>query len=172
MLSRNHKIRESHGPLQSTGICLLDLPFHSHLKPIASTSSVIAFPHVAVVPGPTSLPGGLIVCTLLPGGIIGPDRASAFATTFPGISALQLERSSETSNLIGANSIPLTSCTSFANSAIKPPALPLKTICKASLCCGLAFSSKYKPILAFVSPAQIFPLKYVRPNTFKLSSVV
>jgi hypothetical protein len=50
---------------------------------MASTSSVIAFPHVAVVPGPVSLPGALIVCTL-----IGPDSASAFATIFPGISAL------------------------------------------------------------------------------------
>src|SRR5215208_3086632 len=91
------------GPLQSNGICLLDLPFHSHLKPIASTSSSIAFPHVATAPGPVSLPGGLIVCTLFPVGVIGPDSASAFATTFPGISALQRERSSETSNLIGAN---------------------------------------------------------------------
>jgi hypothetical protein len=51
----------SYGPLQSKGMCLLDLLFHSHLKPMASTSSVIAFPHVATVPGPTSLPGGLIV---------------------------------------------------------------------------------------------------------------
>jgi hypothetical protein len=51
-----------YGPLQPNGIYLLDLPFHSHLKPIAlSTSFEIAFPHVAVVPGPTSLPGGLIV---------------------------------------------------------------------------------------------------------------
>jgi hypothetical protein len=66
MLSRNHKIRESHGPLQSNGICLLDLPFHSHLKPIASTSLAMALPHVATVPGPVSLPGGLIVCTRLP----------------------------------------------------------------------------------------------------------
>jgi hypothetical protein len=89
MLSRNHKIREGHGPLQSNGISLLDLPFHSHLKPIASTSSVIALPHVAVVPGPVSLPGALIVCTLFPGGVIGPDNASAFATILPGISALQ-----------------------------------------------------------------------------------
>jgi hypothetical protein len=61
MLSRNHKIRESHGPLQSNGICSLDLPFHSQLKPIASTSSAMALPHVATVPGPVSLPGGLIV---------------------------------------------------------------------------------------------------------------
>src|ERR687891_415165 len=60
MLFRNHKIRESHGPLQSNGICLLDLPFHSHLKPIASTSLAMALPHVATVPGPVSLPGALI----------------------------------------------------------------------------------------------------------------
>src|ERR671910_51744 len=132
--SCSQKIRESHGPLQSNGICLLDLPFHSHLKPIASTSFITAFPHVAIVPGPVPLPGVLIVCTRLPGGVIGPDSASAFATTFPGISALQQERSSETSNLIGANSVPLTSPMIFANSAIKPPALPLNIICKASRC--------------------------------------
>jgi hypothetical protein len=54
----------SYGPLQSNGICLLDLPFLSHLNPIASTSSAVAVPHVATapaVPGPTSLPGGFIV---------------------------------------------------------------------------------------------------------------
>ena len=53
----------SYGPFQSNDICLLDLPFLPHLKPIASASSATAVPHVAV-PGPTSLPGGLIVCTL------------------------------------------------------------------------------------------------------------
>src|SRR5918992_4280293 len=160
MLSRNHKIRESHGPLQSTGICLLDLPFHSHLKPIASTSSAMALPHVATVPGPVSLPGALIVCTRLPCGVIGPVNASAFATTLPGISALQLDRSSETSNLIGAYSVPLTSC-SFGNSAIKPPALPLKIICKASLCWELASKNRNRPTLAFTLPVQILPLKYL-----------
>src|ERR671931_2373465 len=84
--------KSSYGPLHSNGICLLDLPFLSHLKPIASTSSATAFPHVATAPaapGPTSLPGGLIVWTLLPGGVVGPVKASAFANTFPGISALQ-----------------------------------------------------------------------------------
>src|SRR5919107_778799 len=91
-----------YGPLHSNGICLLDLPFHSHLKPIAATSSATAVPHVATVPGPTSLPGGLSVCTRFPGGVIGPVNASALATIFPGISALQEERLSATSNLIGA----------------------------------------------------------------------
>jgi hypothetical protein len=79
----------SYGPLQLNGICLLDLPFLSHLNPIASTSSATAVPHVATPPGSTSLPGGLIVCTLLPWGVVGPVNASAFATTFPDISALQ-----------------------------------------------------------------------------------
>ena len=65
----------SYGPLQLNGICLLDLPFLSHLKPIASASSARDFPHVATPPGPTSLPGGLIVCTLLPGGVVGPVNA-------------------------------------------------------------------------------------------------
>jgi hypothetical protein len=84
---------------------LLDLPFLSQLKPIASTSSATAIPHVATAPDapdPTSLPGGLIVWTLLPSGFVGPVKASAFASTFPGISALQYERSSAISNLIGA----------------------------------------------------------------------
>jgi hypothetical protein len=45
----------------------------------------VDFPHVAVVPGPTSLPGGLIVCASLPGGVIGPVNASAFANTLPPI---------------------------------------------------------------------------------------
>jgi hypothetical protein len=70
-------------------MCLLDLPFLPHLKPIASASSARDLPQVATPPGPTSLPGGLMVCTLLPGGVVGPVRASAFARTLPGISALQ-----------------------------------------------------------------------------------
>src|SRR5919206_4782542 len=122
------KIFFVHGPLQSNGIYLLDLPFHSHLKPIASTLSITAVPHVATAPGPTSLPGGLRVMTRLPGGVIGPDKASAFATTFPGISALQEARSSATLNLIGAKSRPRRSPMSFANSAMNPPAFPPKTI--------------------------------------------
>src|SRR5918995_6136092 len=65
------------GPAHSNGMCLLDLPFHSHLKPIASTSLAKALPHVATVPGPVSLPGGLSVCTLLPGGVMSPVNASA-----------------------------------------------------------------------------------------------
>jgi hypothetical protein len=50
-----------YGPLHSNGICLLDLPFLPHLKPIASASSESDTPQVAIPPGPTSLPGGLIV---------------------------------------------------------------------------------------------------------------
>ncbi|HZI69763.1 MAG TPA: hypothetical protein VFD60_01245 [Nitrososphaeraceae archaeon] len=43
-------------------MCLLDLPFLAHLKPIASASSARDLPQVATPPpGPTSLPGGLIV---------------------------------------------------------------------------------------------------------------
>ena len=43
------------------GMCLLDLPLLFYLKPIPSASSVTAIPQVATTPGPTSLPGGLIV---------------------------------------------------------------------------------------------------------------
>jgi hypothetical protein len=50
---------------------------------------VILYGLFIVYPGSTSLPGGLIVCTLLPGGVVGPVNASAFARTFLGISALQ-----------------------------------------------------------------------------------
>jgi hypothetical protein len=69
--TRRMSMSSGYGPLQLNGIGLLDLPFLSLLKPIASTSSARDFPHVATapdVPGPTSLPGGLIVCTLLPEG--------------------------------------------------------------------------------------------------------
>ena len=69
-----------YGPLQSNGICLLDLPFHSHLKPIASTSLVTAFPHVATVPGPVSLPAGWrwewIRCTATYTAAASPDDVS------------------------------------------------------------------------------------------------
>jgi hypothetical protein len=51
--------------------------------------------------------------TRLPGGVIGPDKASALAITFPGISAFQEARSSDTSNLIGAKSMPRTSLMSL-----------------------------------------------------------
>jgi hypothetical protein len=68
-----------YGSLQSNGIYLLDLLFHSHLKPIVFTSSATAIPHVAIVPGPISLRGG----------VIGPVNASAFATIFHGIFGIQ-----------------------------------------------------------------------------------
>lgn len=59
-----------YGPHQSKGICLLDFPFLAHLKPITSASPTSDLPQVATRPGPTSLPGGLIVWTLLPGGVV------------------------------------------------------------------------------------------------------
>src|SRR5690242_5109188 len=45
-------------------MCLLELPLRLHLNPNASARSVFALPHVATTlgPGPTSEPGGLIVC--------------------------------------------------------------------------------------------------------------
>jgi hypothetical protein len=52
------------------------------MKPIASTSLIIVLPHVANVPGPTSLPGGLRVCTRLSAGVIGPVKASALQPPF------------------------------------------------------------------------------------------
>src|ERR671917_893078 len=79
----------TYGPLQSKGMCLLDLPSHSHLNPKPSTRSAVALPQVATCPGPTSLPGGLSSCTRCPSGVVGPVRASALATTLSGISALQ-----------------------------------------------------------------------------------
>src|SRR5215213_6356428 len=100
---------QGYGPLQSKGMCLLDLPSLSHSKPKASARSAVAVPHVATCPGPTSLPGGLCSCTSCLGGVVGPVSASALATTFPGISALQEVRSSATSNPMGTNSTPLTS---------------------------------------------------------------
>ena len=59
------------------------------------------------------LPGRLRVMTRLSSGVIGPDKASALATTFRGISVLQWKRSSATSNLIGAKSMPRTSLMSL-----------------------------------------------------------
>src|SRR5207248_8566072 len=63
------------GPRQSNGMCLLDWPLRFHLKPKLSARSTFAVPHVATPPGPTSDPGGLIVCTRLPGGVVGPLSA-------------------------------------------------------------------------------------------------
>ena len=55
------RVTPLYGPSHANGMCLLDLPSLFHLKPIASTSSFKAVPHVATAPGPTSLPGGFIV---------------------------------------------------------------------------------------------------------------
>ena len=59
------------------------------LKAHHTTSSATALRHVATVPGPTSLPSGLSVCTLLPVGVIGPVKSSALASTFPAISSMK-----------------------------------------------------------------------------------
>src|SRR6266850_1734064 len=77
------------GPVQSNGICLLDLPAQFHWNPWASTWLTVALPQVQTCPGPTSDPGGFRSWTRAPGGVVGPDRASAAATTLPGISARQ-----------------------------------------------------------------------------------
>src|SRR5882762_3246162 len=77
------------GPVQSNGMCLLDLPAQFHWNPWASTWLAVALPQVATCPGPTSDPGGFRSWTRAPGGVVGPDSASAAATTLPGISARQ-----------------------------------------------------------------------------------
>ncbi len=151
-------------------MCLLDLLFHFHLNPIASTWSFTAWTHVATMPdGPTSVLGGLSGCTCLPVGVICLVNASAFATTFPGISPLQKERLVATSNLTGAYSIARIS-TGFANSAMNPPALPVDIICRASLCCLSAYLQRRSPT-EFRLPRSDNTLKYAIPNTFKPSSV-
>src|SRR5437660_80036 len=71
------------GPDQSNGICLLDVPTKSNVKPSASARCAVPFPHVATCPGPTSLPGGLSSCTRCPGGGGGPANASALARILP-----------------------------------------------------------------------------------------
>src|SRR4026209_907282 len=94
------------GPVQSKGMCLLDLSDQLHWKPNPWTSLVAVFPHVMICPGPTSDPGGLWSCTRDPAGVVGPASASANAFNFPGISARQYARSLATSNWIGRNSRP------------------------------------------------------------------
>jgi hypothetical protein len=88
----------------------IPFPFKSHC---IINFICYSFSDVATASGPTSLPGRLRVMTRLLGGVIGPDKASALATTFPGISVLQWKRSSATSNLIGAKSMPRTSLMSL-----------------------------------------------------------
>jgi len=77
------------GPVQSNGICLLDLPAQFHWKPGALTKLVVVLPHVHTCPAPVSDPGGLRSWTRAPGGVVGPVRASAKACSLPGISARQ-----------------------------------------------------------------------------------
>jgi len=77
------------GPLQSKGMCLLDQALPVHRKPNPSDCTSSERPQVATWPGPTSEPGGLIVCTRFPGGVVGPVRASARPRTRPGTSACQ-----------------------------------------------------------------------------------
>src|SRR5262249_51611882 len=65
------------GPVQSKGICLLDLPAQFHWNPGALTKLVVVLPHVHTCPAPVSDPGGLRSWTRAPGGVVGPVRASA-----------------------------------------------------------------------------------------------
>ena len=60
----------------------IPFPFKSHC---IINFICYSFSDVATASGPTSLPGRLRVMTRLLGGVIGPDKASALATTFPGI---------------------------------------------------------------------------------------
>ena len=60
-----------------------------NLKPKPSPSASSERPQVAIWPGPTSDPGGLIVCTRLPGGVVVPVSASARPLIRPGTSACQ-----------------------------------------------------------------------------------
>ena len=64
------------GPVQSNGICLLDLPAQFHWKPGALTKLVVVLPHVHTCPAPVSDPGGLRSWTRAPGGVVGPVKAS------------------------------------------------------------------------------------------------
>src|SRR5438874_9109424 len=122
------RIYPDHSLDQLNGMCLLDLPLHSHEKPKPFTSLAVAIPQVATVPGPISDPGALNVCTRFPGGVIGPVNASALATTLPGISARQYAKSSAISNSMGTNSIPRISPISSAKTAGNPPPLPPQII--------------------------------------------
>src|SRR5262245_43026777 len=74
------------GPVQSNGMCLLELVVHSNLKPNASTEHTIDLPQVTSCPGPVSEPGGFISCGYFPGRLVGPVRALAHAFTLPAIS--------------------------------------------------------------------------------------
>ena len=83
----------------------------------------LALPQVATVPGPTSLPGALRVCTRLPGGVIGLSKLRLYSAIFPGIVALQDARSSATSNLIGRN-LSRDSLQQILRSCHETPSLP------------------------------------------------
>src|SRR3954452_20125250 len=106
-------------------MCLLDLPSHSKFHPKPSTRAAVALPQVATCPGPTSLPGGLSSCTSCPSGVVGPVRASAAASTLPGIVARQYVKSSATSNSMGTNSMPRISPMLSAKYHLQRLALPL-----------------------------------------------
>jgi hypothetical protein len=75
-----------HGPVQSNGMCLLELVVHWNLKPNASTEHTIDLPQVTSCPGPVSDPGGFMSCGYFPGRLVGPVRALAQAFTLPAIS--------------------------------------------------------------------------------------
>jgi hypothetical protein len=71
---------------QSNGMCFAELTVHEKLQPKASTLQTVDLPQVTIWPGPVSDPGGLLILGGSPGVLVGPDRASAQALTFPGMS--------------------------------------------------------------------------------------
>src|ERR1700751_1427256 len=76
----------SDGPVQSNGMCLLELVVHWNLKPNASTEHTIDLPQVTSCPGPVSEPGGFMSCGYFPDRLVGPVRALAQAFTLSAIS--------------------------------------------------------------------------------------
>src|SRR6476659_3298065 len=80
------------GPVQSNGMCLLELVVHWNLKSNASTEHTIDLPQVTSGPGPVSEPGGFMSCGYFPGRLVGPVSAFAHAFTFPAISVPHPER--------------------------------------------------------------------------------
>jgi hypothetical protein len=97
-----------HEPVQSNGMCLLELVVHWNWKPKASTEQTVDLPHVTICPGPVSEPGGFISCGYFPGTLVGPVKALVQAFTLPAISVPQCARSGAISKVIRARSTPRT----------------------------------------------------------------
>src|SRR5262249_15969775 len=117
------------GPVQSNGMCLLELVVHWNLKPNASTEHTIDLPQVTSCPGPVSEAGGFMSCGYFPVRLVGPVRALAQAFTLPAISIPHWARSGATSKVIRARSTPrdcLPSANSVATKPGNPPARPPK----------------------------------------------